>query len=110
MYAIDTHFRDGHDKCEHEPYTSDESRRKTWLEYDSPSHNALRSVILNKQLQKDLEKLNENIFTTYLEVFHALKIRYLPKSIFYEEEKMLAGARLAALDHNYNVDRKQLVF
>ena len=76
-----------YDRCEHDPYNSETSKRKSWLNFDSPPHNALRTVVLNKQLQNDLEKLNENIFTTYLEVFHSLKKRYPPKSIFYEKEK-----------------------
>ena len=44
----------------------------------------------------------------YLEVFHSLKIRYLPKNIFFEQDKMIAGAQLAALDHNHNIERSQV--
>lgn len=55
-----------------------------------------------------MKKMNENLFTTYLEVFHALKIRYLPKSIFFEQEKTLAGMQLVALDHNNNTNRDQV--
>ena len=66
---------------------------REWLKFGAPAHEALKSVILNSQLVKDLEKLNENLFTTHLEVFHALKIRYLPKSIFFEQEKMEAGVK-----------------
>ena len=94
-------------KCEHGPYEQEEGSR-SWLKMDNPAHAALKSVILNKILLQDLKKLNENVFTTYLEVFHALKIRYLPKSIFFEQPKMVAGLQLAALDHNININREQV--
>ena len=94
-------------QCEHDAYTKGDERN--WLTMGSAPHNALKSVLLeNKQLVADLRLLNENIFTTHLEVFHALKIRYLPKSIFFENEKMVAGTELAALDHNLNIDRRQV--
>ena len=94
-------------RCEHEKYTEEEERTRAWLIPDSPAHKAIKATILeNKQLIKDIKKLNENLYTTHLEVFHALKIRYLSKSIFYEHEKMVAGVELAALDHNlWNGDR-----
>ena len=43
-----------------------------------------------------------------LEVFHALKITYLPKKTFFGIEKMIAGTQIAALDHNHNVNREQV--
>lgn len=95
-------------KCEHKPYTPLEAPQTDWLEPDSPAHMALKKVLLDdKRLHTDLWKLNENIYTSQLEVFHALKIRYLPKQIFFEQDKMVADMQLATLDHNLNVDRKQ---
>ena len=74
----------------------------------SGPHQVLCKIVQEKMLVKDLEKLSVEICTTLLEVFHSLKIRYLPKSIFYGYEKMVAGTQLAALDHNHNVDRGQV--
>ena len=74
----------------------------------SPAHEALKKVIMHKVLMKDMEKMNKNIYTTYLEVFHSLKIQYIPKSIFFEQEKMVSGAKLAARDHNTNITREQV--
>jgi len=65
--------------------------------------------VKEKMLMKDLEKVSDQICTTLLEVFHAV-ILYLPKSIFYGYEKMIAGTQLVALDHNHNVDREQVRF
>jgi len=95
-------------RCSHSPYSTDETRRKAWLKMGSPLHDVLKKVVLEKQLVKDFSKMNLQIYTTYLEVFHAVKIRYLPKSIYFNIEKMIAGTQLAALDHNHNVGREQV--
>ena len=92
-------------KCDHEPYSREGSDERQWLHMGHPAHNILKKVIEVPQLVKDLAKMNENVFTTYLEVFHSLKIKYLPKSTFFEQEKMIAGAYLAAMDHNNNISR-----
>ena len=57
---------------------------------------------------KDMEKMNKNIYTTYLEVFHELKIWYILNSIFFEQEKIVAGAKRPALDHNTNITREKV--
>ena len=59
-------------------------------------------------LVNDIKKMTEQVNMTMLEIFHGVKIRYLPKSIFYKMEKMFAGTQLAALDHNNNVNRSQV--
>ena len=61
----------------------------------SPTHEVLKKILLQSQLVKDMVKMNENVSTSSLEIFHALKIRYLPKSTFFEKEKMIAGTELA---------------
>ena len=43
-----------------------------------------------------------------LEVFHAMKIAYLPKKTFFGIEEMIASAQIAALDHYNNVNREQV--
>ena len=66
-------------------------------------------VITNSELVKVMERMNDNIYTTYLEVFHSVKIRYVPKQIFFEQDKMVAGTALEALDFNHNVNRSQVI-
>lgn len=95
-------------ECEHDNLTEDIQRKKQWLQMSSPAHQELCKIVLNDVLVKDLEKVCDQISTTLLEVFHSVKIRYLPKSIFYGYEKMIAGTQLAALDHNNNVGRDQV--
>ena len=96
-------------QCEHDKYSREETRARAWLDYGTPAHESLKKIVMNPVLVRDLKKMNHHVFTTYLEVFHALKIRYLPKSIFFEAEKMVAGMELFALDHNINIDRGQVI-
>ena len=51
---------------------------------------------MQSQLVKDIGQMNEKVYRTYLDVFQALK-NQLPKSIFYEKEKILAGVKLTAI-------------
>ena len=44
-----------------------------------------------KILHRDMERMNENTYASFLDVFHSVKIRYVPKQIFYEQDKMVAG-------------------
>ena len=97
-------------KCGHEVLTQTEVRSKKWLKLGSPPHEKLKKILLQRQLVTDLAKMNEGIYTTLLEIYHSVKIRYLPKSIFFSMEKMIAGTQLAVLDHNHNVDREQVIY
>ena len=94
--------------CSHSQCDKKEARTKKWMKPCSPSYKAPKEVIMDKVLMKDMEKMNKNIYTTYLEVFHSLKIWYIPKSIFFEQEKMVSGAKFAAQDHNTNITREQV--
>ena len=74
----------------------------------SPSHEKLREIVKEKQLLNDLSQITKQTHTTLLELFHASKIRYLPKSVFYWMEKTLAGTQLTAPDHNNNINRQEV--
>ena len=56
-----------------------------------------------------MQKITAESSTSALEIFHALKIRYLPKSLFFEKDKMLAATKVSILDHNLNLDRSQVI-
>ena len=61
-----------------------------------------------KKLVADLEHMTEQVNSTLLEVFHAKKMFYIRKSTFFWMEKMVAGAQIAVLDHNCNINRSQV--
>ena len=73
-------------------YRGEERKKRPWLPMSSPSHVELRTIISAKQLVNDMKKMNENVYTTYLQVYHSVRVRYLQKSSFYEGEKMIADS------------------
>ena len=94
--------------CAHAKLTAEEKSKKEWLVMGSAAHEKLIKIVTPTLLVNDIKKMTEQVHTTLLEVFHGVKIRYLPKSIFYKMEKMIAGTQLAALDHNNNINRPQV--
>ena len=55
-------------ECEHEEYSLAKQIRKKWLENDGPADNALKNIVLDKQLLKDLPQLRFFKHTGQLEV------------------------------------------
>ena len=74
----------------------------------SEAYKNIIRVLSEKSLLGDLEQMTEQVNTTMLEVFHAVKIGYLPKKTCFNIDKMIAGTQIAALDHNHNVNREQV--
>ena len=95
-------------RCEHEALSEGDARRRQWLEMGSESHEKLRKILCEKTFLVDLENMTEQVNTAMLQVFHALKIAYLPKKTFFGIEKMIAATQIAALDHNHIVNREQV--
>ena len=94
-------------KCQHREFTSEEARKKKWIEKDSPAYQALDDVITNPRDLKDMEHLADPYHTGEIEVFHSLITCYAPKRQEFELNVMDARVKLAILDHNNNVKRKQ---
>ena len=79
-----------------------------WLAMGTEAHEALCKIISEATLLPDMEHVTFDVNTALLEVFHSLKIRYLPKSIFYRMEKMIAGTEISTLDYNNNILSEQV--
>jgi len=90
-------------RCDHGDYEDDDDT--SWLMRDSPAHIAMKSVVQNKKLLKDIRKLSLFCHTGQLEVYHSLILKYASKRHHFRYTAMRARLQLAALDHNYNVDR-----
>ena len=95
-------------ECAHPPIPPEAERRKKWLRIGSPAHDALKEIVCNKSLLKDVEMLAEFIHTGILEMYHGLMAKkYCHKLQHYSYDGMRARTQLAILDHNRNVGRPQ---
>ncbi|XP_071992171.1 uncharacterized protein [Engystomops pustulosus] len=90
-------------KCHHDQLPEDTK----WLKINSLPHERLKSVIDNPTLLRDIRHLTFFCHTGNLEIFHSTTLKYRPKRIHYNHDSMVARTELSALDHNYNVGRRQ---
>jgi len=88
--------------CEHGIIENDDT---AWLDMDSAAHVALKDVVLNAKLVKDVGKLSASCHTGSLEVYHSMLLKYAPKRQHFHYTGMQSRLQLAALDHNHNVGR-----
>ncbi|XP_056406820.1 uncharacterized protein LOC130297972 [Hyla sarda] len=70
---------------------------------------ALKKMIKENRLQKDLRQISYFCHTGDLEVFHSALTKYTPKRLHFSANGMIARTQLAALDHNFTVNRSQAV-
>ena len=94
-------------QCEHATLSAEEQRGKQWLEEGSEAHKYLVSLIRDKNMKNDMRYLTESIHTTNVEVFNNLLLKYIPKQYHFEYDHMVMGTYLAALDNNFNSERRQ---
>lgn len=94
-------------KCGHPQLSTEETRKKKWLQKGSKAHKALLTVIFHKRLLKDIRQLNLFCHTGELEVYHSMMLKYIPKRQEFKYEQMVARTQLSAIDHNFNIWRNQ---
>uniref|UniRef100_A0A8C5GYH7 Uncharacterized protein n=1 Tax=Gouania willdenowi TaxID=441366 RepID=A0A8C5GYH7_GOUWI len=100
-------YNDGQEyQCYHEDLDEEQQRRKKWLANDCSAYNALKAVVLDKYLLKDLNQLTLFKHTGGLEVFHSSMLKYAEKRQHYSYVTMQARIQLSVLDHNHNVGRQ----
>ena len=63
----------------HQTLPSEEERSTKWLRSSSVAHNALRKVVLQDTLLRNMKQLTGFNHTGSLEVFHSLLLKYCPK-------------------------------
>lgn len=96
-------------QCKHEAMSPDEIRKKKWLRNDSKALKALKDIVCDKRLLKDIRKLNLFCHTGNLENYHSMMLKYVPKRQAFGYAQMVARTQLAALDHNFNLKREVAV-
>ncbi|KAK0155186.1 hypothetical protein N1851_002510 [Merluccius polli] len=89
--------------CDHAPLTPEEQKRRMWLKKDSVAYQDLMSLVFDKRLLKDLQKMALFKHTGPLEIFHSALLKYLPKRQAFSYEGMRERAYLAIMDHNENI-------
>ena len=94
-------------QCAHQPIPPDVARTKRWLRPGSPAHEALKEVVFDKNLLKDIQQLTLCCHTGNLEVYHSVQTKYAPKRQHFSYKGMVARTQLTALDHNANTGRQQ---
>jgi len=67
-------------KCVHPTLSPEKQRSKKWLKSGSAAHNALKTVVFQDTLLRDIKKLHSNS----LDVFHSLLLKYCPKYFSYD--------------------------
>ena len=107
IHAWDTY--DVYHQCSHGPIPIDIARAKKRLRPGSPAHEALKAVVLDRNIIKAVEQLNLCCHTGSLEVYHSVLTSYVPKRLHFFYKGMVARTQLAALHHNNNTGREQAV-
>ena len=74
-------------ECANPPLDKNTVLTTEWLVMGTKAHEALCKIISDATLLADMEHITFDVNTTLLGVFHSLKIRYLPKNIFYRMAK-----------------------
>ena len=74
----------------------------------SEAHEKVIRILSEKIFLVGSEQMTEQVNITMLEVFHTIKIGYQPKKICFSIDKMIAGVKIAALDHNHSINIEQV--
>ncbi|KAJ8048407.1 hypothetical protein HOLleu_00712 [Holothuria leucospilota] len=80
--------------CKHENLSQEARNQKMWLKPGSKAHEALKNVVFNKTLRRDLKQVTKACHTGHLEVFHSALLKYCPKRLHFNYPTNAgAGAR-----------------
>ena len=66
-------------ECSHPPIPGNVTRAKRWLRPGSPAHEALKEVVFDKNVLKDIQQLMLSCHTGSLDVYHSIHTKHLPK-------------------------------
>jgi hypothetical protein len=100
--------------CDHDPIDEVERSRKRelggknappdWLDQDSPPHEALRQVVLDKRLLKSMPFYRHYRHTGIIESFHNMILMYAAKRFAFTPPMYTARSLLAAIDYTMHKD------
>lgn len=96
-------------KCLHSKYSKTKAKRKKWIKKGSAAYDSVEKVVMDKKNLKDMAQITKPYHTGSVEVFHSLINSYASKRQEFELNVMDARVKLAVIDHNSNINRKQAV-
>jgi hypothetical protein len=91
-------------KCDHEELANE--REIAWLSPNSKSFQELAKIVTDRNFLADMRHLHLNLFTSKLENYHALILKYATKRLHFHETGMSTRMQLSVMDHNCNAGRK----
>ncbi|CAG0904967.1 unnamed protein product, partial [Cyprideis torosa] len=105
-FSLLKHIKNDHSDCDH-PKRSRTHDNTKYIPKDSPILKDLENIISRPALLKQLEKAKEFYFTSYLESFHSLLLKYCDERHHYQYGGIISRLQLAFMDHNENIGRQQ---
>ncbi|KAE8620449.1 hypothetical protein XENTR_v10010257 [Xenopus tropicalis] len=96
-------------KCQHRRIMAAQRRSYRWIGPAHPAHSALRKIIMDPLLLRDLRKVGKFCHTGELENFRGKLIKYRPKCLSFNRDSAIARTCLGVLAHNRNVHRQEVV-
>ncbi|XP_066429207.1 uncharacterized protein [Eleutherodactylus coqui] len=105
-HVVNTHSWEsekGYEQCQHDPIPDTVGQRRKWLSKGGKAHKSLKTIVLNRKLQRDLRRVSNFCNGAELEVYHWATSKYRPKRDPLFIEDLVARTQLAILDHNNNV-------
>jgi hypothetical protein len=91
-------------KCEHGELENE--RKIDWLSVTSEAFKSLVKTVTDPRLLKDIRQLNLCVFTSLLENFHSMLLKYAPKRLNFHPKFYRARIQLSILDHNCSLNRR----
>ncbi|CAG0887850.1 unnamed protein product, partial [Cyprideis torosa] len=101
------HIVKDHSDCPHGPLEVNGIDDRDYLDPKSPVYSSFKEIVEDKRLLSNMERSCCYLFTSALEAFHSLKLKYAAKLVHYQYIAMEARIMLAVMDHNENVNRKK---
>ncbi|KAK7909695.1 hypothetical protein WMY93_014379 [Mugilogobius chulae] len=93
-------------RCYHDDLSDEQQKYKKWLKKGCAAWNALKGVVLDKNLLRDLSQMTLFKHTGNLEVFHSSMLKYAEKRRHFTYVSMQSRLQLSIIDHNHNVGRQ----
>ena len=98
-----------HDNSVFKKWAHDQIGDRLWLTPGMPAHNAVKSIIMDRPLLKNMLYFSQFKHTGNREVFHSLLLKYCPKRLHFSHHGMFGRTQLAILHFNVFINAEHAV-